>query len=752
VIPDCPREAGGEDWSAFVMRTWRTAMTTRAKEKLGLAHRVGRWSAAHRKLAIWGWLAFVAASVAAGIVIGTSTIDSDDNPTTEAERISALISEEFEQPDGESVLVQSDELTTGEPAFAAAVDDALRTLRGRPDVMNVQRPLVADDARSALIEFEIRFVQGGPDNPVTGILAATDRLQKRHPEVFVGQFGEASASDALDGVFTSDLERAGLISIPLTLTILLVAFGSLVAALIPLLLALTAVIATMGLIAIPSQVVPMDESVGAVVLLIGLAVGVDYSMFYLRREREERARGRSAAAALDAAEATSGRAVLISGAIVIVSMAGMLFTRDETFMSFAVAMSVVVAVAMLGSVTVLPAVLSWLGDRVDKVAIPGLGRMRRRDGEGRFWSWILDRVLRRPLLAALAGGAMLVALALPALGLKTTIPGPETYPQHLEVVQVYQRIQRAFPGTQIAAVAVIKAPNVNAPAVRAAIAELERRAVRSGHMLEPIEVRVNPTATVATISIPVKGEGTDDASIAALRHLREQLVPATIGAVPGATTGVTGETAFTEDFNRQMRQALPWVFAFVLGFAFVLLLVSFRSVVVALKAIVLNLLSVAAAYGVTVLVFQHGWGKELLGFEFTGGVVAFLPAFLFVLLFGLSMDYHVFILSRVREELDRGLSTDAAVLHGIKTTAGVVTSAAIVMVLVFSVFGTLDILFLKQFGVALAAAILIDATIVRALLLPATMTLLGEWNWYLPRWLEWLPHLEHGSRVPEPAG
>jgi len=312
-------------------------------------------------------------------------------------------------------------------------------------------------------------------------------------------------------------------------------------------------------------------------------------------------------------------------------------------------------------------------------------------------------------------------------------------------------MKAAFPGTQVAASVVVKAPNVEAPAMKEAIGQLEWRALSRGVMYEPIDVDVNEAKTVANISIPVKGNGTDSTSNAALAALREEIVPVTVGNVPGAEAGVTGETAQSKDFNDQMKTVAPLVFGFVLLFAFVLMLVSFRSLVIAGKTIVLNLLSVGAAYGILVLVFQHGWGKQLLGFEFTGGIDPFLPILLFVILFGLSMDYHVFVLSRVREGYESGMTTDEAVAHGIKSTAGVVTSAAIVMVGVFAIFATLQMMIFKQFGVGLASAILIDATLIRAILLPATMKLLGDWNWYLPSWLEWLPRLEHEATEEVPA-
>jgi RND superfamily putative drug exporter len=425
----------------------------------------------------------------------------------------------------------------------------------------------------------------------------------------------------------------------------------------------------------------------------------------------------------------------------MVAMAGMFLTGDATFASFGVATITVVAIAMLGSLTVLPAVLSKLGDNVDRGRVPWVNRLRRANGEGRIWGAIIDRVLRRPGLSAALAGGLLIALALPALQLHTAQPSFDSYPQSL--LTSYNRLKAAFPGTEISAQVVIKSQDVETPAVEAAIDDLSSAALDTGLMNEPITVDTSPDGTVAVVSIPVEGDGTDSTSKAALSALRDDVIPSTVGTLGDAEVAVTGPTAMAEDFNAQMKSVAPLVFGFVLLFAFGLMLVSFRSVVIAVKAVLLNLLSVGAAYGVLVLVFQHGWGKQLLGFEYTGSIDPFLPILLFVILFGLSMDYHVFILSRIRECYDRGASTEAAIAHGIKTTAGVVTSAAIVMVGVFAIFGTLQAMIFKQFGVGLAAAILIDATIIRAILLPASMKLLGDWNWYLPSWLEWLPHYEH---------
>jgi uncharacterized membrane protein YdfJ with MMPL/SSD domain len=725
---------------------------TPLKRSNNIAARMGRWSARHRKIAILGWLAFVAVAFALGQTAGTKTIDQTDANVGQARTADHLIRDGGFKLDEqmEYVLVQSKTHTAGDSAFRAAVADVNGTLSGFGQVTKLESPYadgnagqISADGHSALVQFSPKGDYDQATASIDEITAAVGKIGKAHAGFTIAEAGSASTGKALDDQFGTQLKKAGMLSIPLTLGILLVVFGSLVAAGIPLLLALTAVIATLGLVALPSHLIPMDQSVSEVILLVGLAVGVDYSLFYLKREREERVAGRSESAALEAAAATSGRSVLISGLTVMVAMAGMFLSGDKTFTSFAVATILVVAVAMIGSLTVLPAVLSKLGDRVEKARVPFLHRLRRDDAEPRLWGAVLDRVLRRPLVSAIAATAVLVTLALPALHIHTAISGLDSIGGNIPAVKAYNDVQKAFPGGAQPAVVAIKAADVTAPPVESAIRALEAKALETGRMLNPIHVEVSPDATVARVSIPLAGKGTDAVSTGALRTLRDDVLPDTLGKVAGVEYAVTGTTAATSDFNTALKSSMPLVFGFVLAFAFVLLLVAFRSVVIALKAIVLNLLSVAAAYGLIVAIFQWGWGESILNFHSNGGVAAWLPLFLFVILFGLSMDYHVFILSRIREAYDRGLGTEEAVAHGIKTTAGVVTSAAVVMVAVFAVFATLPFVDMKEMGIGLAAAILIDATIVRAVLLPAAMKLLGKWNWYLPTWLEWLPRLDH---------
>jgi uncharacterized membrane protein YdfJ with MMPL/SSD domain len=725
-----------------------------------LAARAGRWSARHPWKAILAWLAFVIAAVMIGGAIGTQTLSDEEYGVGESGHADKVVGDAFPDEEDETVLVQSEDgLTANDPRFRATVDGVVGELRQTDDVAKVESPYTAAnagnisrDGRSALVGFEIPARSGvEPDEQVEAPLATVSRLDEASPGFRIEEFGDASADKELSESFESDFQQAEVTSLPITLIILIVAFGALVAALVPLILAATAVAAAIGLLGPLSQIYPVDEAASSVILLIGLAVGVDYSMFYLRREREERARGAGAQAALETAAATSGRAVLVSGITVAAAMAGMYFAGASTFDSFASGTILVVAIAVVGSLTVLPAVLSKLGDRVNKARIPFLTPPQERvKRESRLWNAVLNPVLRRPAIAGPLAAALLLVLAIPVLNLKMAVPGIDSLPRDLQVIQTYDRIQAAFPGNQIPAEVVIDRGDASEREIAAAVRELRAETAGSDHFEQPVTIDVSPDRTVTTVDVPIAGDGTNDASYAALSELRDRVIPSTIDRVPGTETSVTGFTAGSEDFNQLMQDRVPVVFAFVFAMAFALLLVTFRSIVIPIKAILLNLLSVGAAYGVVIWIFQEGHLESLLGFESTRAVTSWLPLFLFVVLFGLSMDYHVFILSRVREAYDRGAPTGEAVAHGIKTTASVVTAAAVVMVAVFSIFATLSAVEFKQFGVGLGVAILLDATIVRGVLLPAFMKLLGDWNWYLPRSLEWLPRVGPGRTAPEP--
>ncbi|MGK5680495.1 MMPL family transporter [Actinoplanes sp. URMC 104] len=695
----------------------------------GIAARAALWSARHRTLAILGWIAFVAAVTVLSGHFGTIEATGADQGHGDSGKADRIVEAAGfpERPAGEMVIVQN----RASSNRAAAVADVTAALRKTPDVVDVQAPIQSPDGRSSLVAFGIG---GDPETASERVQPALDtvaRVQAVHPGLYIAEGGDASGEKLIGDKLEKGLNQLGMLSIPVTLGILLVAFGAVVAALLPVALAIMAVVAAMGLLAFASRLAPTVDTTVHVMLLVGLAVGVDYCLFYIRRERDERRNGADPHRALVIAAQTSGRSIWISGLTVIVAMAGMFLTFDTTFVSFGVGTILVVATAVLGSLTVLPALLSALGDKVDAIKIPGLYRRR---SDGRVWNGFLRLVLAKPLISAVLAVGALAALAAPALDLRTKAEGLEDLPPSAPIVQAYRAIDEAFPSETSPAQVVVASSAVRSKGFEQTVARLRAEVEASGGRLTgPVDVRINPAGTVAVVSLGLAHESD-------LTLLRSTVVPRVFGSTPAL---VTGEAAGSADFNARLDASLPWVFGFVLGLAFLLLLVSFRSVVVAVTGVVLNLLSVAAAYGMLVFVFQYGHFESQLDFQAAGGIINWMPLFLFIILFGLSMDYHVFVLSRIREGHDRGLSTRMAVREGIGRTAGVITSAAVVMVAVFALFATLPLASTKQLGIGLAAAVLLDATIIRAVLLPAVMALLGEKNWWLPRWLGWLPQIAH---------
>ena len=691
---------------------------------------IGRWSTRRPWLAIALWLVFVVAAAAVLTLTGSKQLQN--GAVGQSARGNTLMNaHQLGAPPEEYVYLHSNSLDTTSSVFRAAVrtiSTELTAAVGGPTTI-----ATSSDHRAALVSAQLT----GP--PQGGLLQdAVARLRANDPQLqAVAGSGSASAS--------SDLHRAEQLSVPVTLFVLVIAFGALVAALVPLLLAVTAVIAAFGLLGPISQVFPLDNSVKTVVLLIGMAVGVDYALFYVVRSREERRRGLSSHDALEYTARTSGRSVVIAGTTVIVAMAAQFVIRSSVFNGIASGTIAVVACAVVGSVTVLPAVLQLLGPGIDRGRVRFLPQLATA-GSSRFWATLVERVLRRPALAALASAGVLVALAIPGLGLHVAKPSSFALSAAGQSSLVSQ-ITTEFPATASPAIVVAAWSGHQGAEVEQAANRIEALASSAGGAHPPFGIAQAADGHALALALPLTGLGDNAASRAAVRTLRQQIVPTTLGRIPGVSTDVTGATAEDMDFTHQMTAGIPYVVAFVLGLAFVLLLVTFRSLVVPLKAIVLNLLSVGAAYGVLVLVFQHHWAQGLLGFHSNGAIISWLPLFLFVVLFGLSMDYHVFILSRVREGVDAGMSTDEALRFGIARTAGVVSSAALVMVAVFSLFATSSSLDLKEAGVGLAVAVLLDATVVRGVLLPACMSLLGERNWYLPARLRWLPVASH-----EPTG
>ncbi|MEU6347798.1 MMPL family transporter [Streptomyces sp. NPDC047072] len=724
----------------------------------GLAARAGGWSARHRWAAVGIWVLFVVLAMGLGSAAGRVDVKDSDQLKGETHTAAKIVEDAgIDEPASESVLIQAKDADgkATDADFRAAVGAVVAAVEGTGKVTDVTSPYDTDtiskDGRSALVQFDMRGDADTAGDRVEPVLKAVEGVQKEHGSLRIEEIGGASMNKTFSDAFGDDFEKAELSAVPVALGILLIAFGAVVAALLPVLLAVSAIVATMGLMGLVSHVMPMSDTANSVMLLVGLAVGVDYCLFYLRREREERQAGRDPQTALRIAAATSGRAIIVSGVTVCVAMAGMLFTGLAEFEAMGLASLMVVSVAMVGSVTVLPAVLSLLGERVEKGKIPFLhpeSRLRRKkpagERESRFWTAVLKGVLAKPVVSVVVAAGALLAIAAPAVGMKTqNLTLDQEFGDSLPIVQTYNRVNDAFPGGSEPAEVIVRAKDINAPEVTGALADFKEKAISSGASRGPVEIKLHDAQNIAFVYVPLVGGSDLDKAGASLDKLRDEVRPATLGKVAGLEAPITGQVAGSKDFNDQLAGAVVPVFAFVVVFAFVLMLLSFRSLTVAITSIVLNLLSVGAAYGILVAVFQHGWGASLVGAEGVGAIITWLPLFLFVILFGLSMDYHVFVVSRIREARLRGRTTKDAIQHGVVTTAGVVTSAAVIMVAVFAIFGTLSMQSMKQMGVGLAAAVLIDATIIRGVLLPAVMALLGERNWYLPKWLHRLPDLTH---------
>ncbi len=722
--------------------------TSRAGRQGPVVERIACWSARRRKTVVACWLLVLGVAFVAGQLLGSqSRPQYDPGQAGQAER--TLHQLDVVTPPVESVLIQARQAGqkfATDPAMrdaARAVVAALERLpRAAQDIASPFGPggrtLISPDGSSALVTFRVAGPHASADTTVATDMAAVNAVQASHPGVRVAEAGGASTDAVGNALMGSDFRKAEMTSVPITLILLLVVFGALIAAGIPVVLAGSVVTATISLLAVLGRWLPIGSATSQVVLILGMAVGVDYSLFYLRREREERAAGKTFGEALRIAAATSGRAIVISGVTVMISLAGLFLTGVDLFTGMAFGTIAVVGVAVAGALTLLPAVLALIGEWADRCRIPVLGRRRTAARPSRLWAGLVRRVVRRPAVWGSAAVLALLALAAPAIGMRIGSP-PIDLPDNLPVVQTLDRISAAFPGRPSPAEVVITGRDLGGPAVGRAVSALEADASARGPLRGPITVTPVAGDRALIALVPLAGNGSDSVSSAALLDLRDQVLPATLGRVAGVSYAVTGSTAVAYDWSAVVRARTPLVLAAVAALAFLVLMAAFSSLLLPLVSIGLNLLSVGAACGLVTLIFQDGHLQGLLGFTSYGAVSQWVPLFTFVLLFGLSMDYHVFILSRIRERWTAGASTPDAVVGGIAASAGVVTSAAVIMVAVFSIFATLSFVDVKMLGVGLAFAVLLDATVVRGILVPAAMALLGERCWYLPRRLSWLP-------------
>ena len=706
----------------------------------GLTERLARASATRPWPTVAAWLLAVVAAIAIIVLLLGSALTAEEGVTSnpESEQANAIAASAF--PPGK--LEQTDEVVVvrspGDPALAREkAAEVEREIRATGVVREIGRPVVSRDRDAVLLPLVMEFRGMDPEQTIEDVIRVVEGESDDRVEVTI--FGNFSADRDFMKLSEDDL-RTGefFFGAPTALVILLLVFGAVVAGLIPLALAVVSIVVGLALTALLGQAFELSFYVVNMLTGMGLALGIDYSLFVLSRYREERSRGAEKVDAIAAAGATSSRAVLFSGLAFVLAMFGMVLVPDTILRSLAAGAIIVGIVAVLAALTLLPAVLGLLGDRVNALRIPYFGRTAA--GEGRFWTSIVRAVMRRPVISLVASVALLVAAALPVLEMKTGFAGISTMPDRFISKQGFAAYSEEFGGggqTEPAYV-VVQPEGASPDEIDAALGRLRARVATDGSFGTPT---AQPAQNgVRLLTIPVRGDATSERAIAAVERLRGTYVPAAFEDV-SARALVTGETAENIDYFALVDRWLPIVFAFVLGLSFVLLTLAFRSIVVSLKAIALNLLSVGAAYGLLVLVFQKGVGNELFGFQQVENVVAWVPLFLFSVLFGLSMDYHVFLLSRIRERFLETGDNDGAVMHSVGSTARLITGAALIIIAVFAGFAVGDLVMFQQMGFGVAVALLIDATLVRSILVPAAMKVLGGRNWYLPRWLEWLPDI-----------
>ncbi len=760
--------------------------------------RVAMWSARHRWLVVCLWFAatigiFGASLAMGGIAASDATGDPNDRQLEASEAWDVFnaggTNDPFEQI---VVVIEGGRGATSDPVFQAAVGDLVAGLAGaRADIDGKSTPTFdnlldpfAAPPQAGLISADgttVRIVTRipGDDVRVTALLVPVlpivDATRAAHPELTVHVVSSTFISADINELISSGLDDSLRLTLPLTFIILLIAFGAIVASLVPLVLALTSLVAAFGALGIYSQVVgPVSANATQLIVLIGLAVAVDYSLFMITRFRVERRNGRDRAKAIEVSSSTAGRAVFFSGLAVMISLAGLVTLGVSLFTSMAIGTISVVAVSVIGSLTFLPATLSILGDRVNLgrpstwlprllgalphgptsrrglSAMATIHRRSERDEGSGFWGGLVSAVMARPIRLTILSAAILLALASPVLHLRTGITDITGFPDSIDGVAGIKLLDEKWPqGTELQLAVVVT--RADQPETQAAIERLKVQGLEVQGLHEPVELTPSRDGKVALVSFTMAGGQNDEVNRNLVRQVRSELNPSVFSGLPDVRTYVTGGAAYSVDVTQLYADGIPTIFLFVLGLSFLLMLVAFHSIVIPVKAILLNLLSTGAAYGILVLVFQDGWLAEPLGVTPSGVIESWVPLFIFTILFGLSMDYHLFILTRIKEARDRGLGSRDAVARGISVTSGTITSAASIMVVVFAVFVTLKFTFIQQLGLGLAVAVFIDATIIRSVLLPASMTLLGDWNWWMPRVLDWIPRITIEGDPDEPA-
>jgi RND superfamily putative drug exporter len=726
-----------------------------------LTERITIWSSRRPWLTLAAWgLALIAAGALSAAFLGDA-LSGDEELTsdTESRRADALVFERLSDHPGRSgrdvsevVVVRSPQATVDQPVFQQRVDEISAELQGAGATSvtsfydsGEQRLVSADRDATVLL------VALGPnaEDEIEGVVGAVDAADGQQGfEVTIT--GEETVDADFDTLSEEDLLNGELgFGLPVALVVLLIVFGSVVAGLIPMLVSIVSIAVALSLTALVGQAFPLSVFATNMLTGMGLALGIDYTLFVLSRFREERVHGRERLDAIAAVGATASRAVVFSGVAFTLAMIGLLLVPSTIMRSLAAGAIAAALVSVVAALTLLPSLLSLLGDRVNALRIPYFGRIAARE-QSPFWSRTVRVVMRRPLVSLVLATAILLAMAAPVLGLRSGEAGVSTLPDRLPAKQGYLALNAEFPGETTDPVEVVIDGDAASAAVQTGIARLQER-LAADDLLGRAELETSPAGDLTVLTIPIEGDALGEDAVDAVRELRGEHVPAAFPG-PGVEVLVTGDTAEAIDASDTMSDWLPIVFAFVLGLSFVLLTIAFRSLVVAAKAIAVNLLSVGAAYGLLVLVFQEGVGNELFGFPQVDTVEFWVPLFLFAVLFGLSMDYHVFLLSRIRERFLRTGDNSDAIAHGVGSTGRIITGAALIIIAVFSGFARGDLVMFQQMGFGVAVALLLDATLVRLVLVPAAMELLGARNWYLPSWLRWLPDFRvEGAKSPPPT-
>jgi putative drug exporter of the RND superfamily len=717
-----------------------------------MTERLARWSSRRPWLTISAWVvALVISFGAIGTLLGDAlSTEAEVTGVTESQRAEELFFERF-PPDPTDFERQISEVVVvrgASPDRAEALAEELRAAGASHVITPAEdERLVSEDGDA----FGLLLALGpdGEDN-VDGIVAAVERVAAE-PGIEAGVTGELTLDADFNQLSQDDLKTGELyFGIPAALVILLLVFGAVVAGVVPLVFALVSIVVALALTALVGQVFELSVFVTNMLTGMGLALGIDYTLFILSRYREERSQGREKPDAIATAGATASRAVLFSGLAFVLAMTGMLLVPSSIMRSLAAGAILVGIVSVIAALTLLPAVLSLVGDRVNKLRIPYFGRSVGAQAESRFWNRIIGFVMRRPVASLVVTVVLLLAAAIPVFGLKTGSSGISTLPDRFASKQGFELLNEEFPGQTTDPVLIVVDGDADSPQVQAAVRRLETELAERPMFGDP--VRMDDAERTTVLTVPIAGDAVSEPAIEAVRDLRTEIVPEAFAGVQ-AEVLVGGDTAVELEYHDTMDTWLPRVFVFVLGLSFILLTIAFRSIVVPATAIVMNLLSVGAAYGLLVLVFQEGVGNEVLGFQQVDHIEAWVPLFLFSVLFGLSMDYQVFLLSRIRERFSQTGDNRHAISFGVGSTGRLITGAALIIIAVFWGFAMGDLVMFQQMGFGVAVALLLDATLIRSVVVPATMALIGRWNWYLPSWLRWLPdvHVEGEEPRREPA-